>query len=308
VGGAIDALGPVVARLALAADEQVRAEKQLGEAVRTAYGEAYNAIENGMRDGVLLRGEVLSRWQELVGTGDLMRALQARIGRARDRVVATVTGRPAPGRQFQAALESGVVTLIRGAAADAAEKATKGWQQHPAGAKLLTPELRKPSPELQANAERLVRDWQRGVLDLVRQEAEGKLKIAKVSAYAVNATGLLVMVSVFAATAFIPTGLEVATAAGTTVAAQKILEAIFGDQAVRTLAEQARTDLLTRVHKLLAAEAARFDGPRAVTMVDPRAAWRLRDSANDVATARQAVDLPDGEVPRPGLIKTAGDR
>lgn len=308
VGGGIDALVPVVGRLADAADEQVAAEKQLADAVQNAYGEAQAEIENGMRDGVLLRGEVLSRWQELVGTGDLMRALQARIGRARDRVVATVTGKPSPGRQFQAALESGVATLIRGAAADAAEKASTAWSQQPAGAKLVTPELRKPSPELQEKAERLVRDWQRGVLDLVRQEAEGKLKIAKVSAYAVNATGLLVMVSVFAATAFIPTGLEVATAAGTTVAAQKVLEAIFGDQAVRTLAEQARTDLLTRVQSLLSAEAARFDGPRAMTMVDPRTAWRLRDSAGDVAEARQIVDLPAGEVPRPGLIKTAGDR
>ncbi|GIJ66151.1 GTPase domain-containing protein [Virgisporangium ochraceum] len=308
VGGAIDALGPVVDRLAAAADEQVAAEKALAGAVQTAYADAENAIENGMRDGVLLRGEVLSRWQELVGTGDLMRALQARVGRARDRVVATVTGKPAPGRQFQAALESGVVTLIRGAAADAAEKATTAWKNHPAGAKLLTPELAKPSPDLDSNAQRLVRDWQRGVLDMVRQEAEGKLKIAKVSAYAVNATGLLVMVSVFAATAFIPTGLEVATAAGTTVAAQKVLEAIFGDQAVRSLAERARADLLTRVQELLNAEAARFDGPRAMTMVDPRTAWRLRDSATDVSAARQAVNLPAGEVPRPGLIKTAGDR
>ncbi|WP_204003060.1 GTPase domain-containing protein [Virgisporangium aurantiacum] len=308
VGGGIDALGPIVAHLADAADEQVAADKTLAEAVTTAYADAQLAIENGMHDGILLRGEVLSRWQELVGTGDLMRALQARIGRARDRVVASVTGRPAPGKQFQAALESGVVTLIRGAAADAAEKASTAWQQHAAGRNLLTPELRKPSPDLQANAERLVRDWQRAVLDLVRQEAEGKLKIAKVSAYAVNATGLLVMVSVFAATAFIPTGLEVATAAGTTVAAQKVLEAIFGDQAVRTLAEQARADLLTRVQSLLHAEAARFDGPRAMTMVDPRTAWRLRDSASDVVEARQVVDLPAGEVPRPGLIKTAGDR
>jgi hypothetical protein len=116
------------------------------------------------------------------------------------------------------------------------------------------------------------------------------------------------MVSVFTATAFIPTGLEVATAAGSTVAAQKVLEAIFGDQAVRTLAEQARTDLLTRVRSLLKAEADRYDGPRAMTMVDPRTAWRLRDSATDVAKARQAVNLPAGAVPRPGLIKTAGDR
>ena len=114
-------------------------------------------------------------------------------------------------------------------------------------------------PTSPSDAERLVRDWQRAVLDLVRQEAEGKLKLAKASAYAVNATGLLVMVSVFAATAFIPTGLEVAVAAGTTVAAQKVLEAIFGDQAVRSLAEQARDDLLARVRTMLDAEAERFD-------------------------------------------------
>jgi len=260
-----------------------------------------------MHDGVLLRGEVLSRWQELVGTGDLMRALQARVGRARDRVVAAITGRPAPGKQFQAALESGVVTLIRGAAADAAEQAATAWRAHPAGAPLATDALAKPSPELAERAERLVRDWQRGVLDLVRQEAQGKLHLAKVSAYAVNATGLLVMVSVFTATAFIPTGLEVATAAGTTVAAQKVLEAIFGDQAVRALAEQARTDLLARVQAILAAEAERFDAARVATGVDPQTALRLRDSGRMVAAARRAVDLPTAELPQPGLIKTAGD-
>ena len=41
--------------------------------------------------------------------------------------------------------------------------------------------------------------------------------------------------------------------------AQKVLEAIFGDQAVRTLAAQAREDLLARVDRLLREDAARFD-------------------------------------------------
>jgi hypothetical protein len=307
VGGAIDALGPAMSKLADAADGQVAADKVLADAVRAAYTGAMQAVASGMNDGVLLRGEVLSRWQELVGTGELMRALQARVGRARDRVVSALTGKPAPGKQFQAALESGVVTLIRGAAADAAEQAATAWRAHPAGVPLATEALARPSPELAERAERLVRDWQRGVLDLVRQEAQGKLHLAKVSAYAVNATGLLVMVSVFTATAFIPTGLEVATAAGTTVAAQKVLEAIFGDQAVRALAERARTDLLARVQAILAAEAERFDAARVATGVDPQAAWRLRDSARTVAAARQAVELPAAELPQPGLIKTAGD-
>ena len=49
-----------------------------------------------------------------------------------------------------------------------------------------------------------------------------------------------------------------AAGAGTTVAAQTVLEAIFGDQAVRTLAAKARADLLARVRTLLDAEADRF--------------------------------------------------
>ena len=33
-----------------------------------------------MRDGALLRGEVLARWQEFVGTGELLRSLQTGSG------------------------------------------------------------------------------------------------------------------------------------------------------------------------------------------------------------------------------------
>ncbi len=87
-----------------------------------------------------------------------------------------------------------------------------------------------------------------------------------------------------------------------------MLEAIFGDQAVRTLAERARDDLLGRVHLLLAAEAARFDAARgAAGAVDPQAAALLRDAVRTVAAARHAVNLPAGTVALPGLIKTAGD-
>ena len=39
-----------------------------------------------MRSGSLLRGEVLARWHEVVGTGDIMRALESRVGRLRDRL------------------------------------------------------------------------------------------------------------------------------------------------------------------------------------------------------------------------------
>ena len=114
----------------------------------------------------------------------------------------------------------------------------------------------------------------------------------------------------FTATAFIPTGLEVATAAGTTVAAQKVLEAIFGDQAIRALAEQARTDLLNRVHdaaggggRAVRRTARGRDGRRSAD--GPRA---CATPLTTVAAARRGVDLPAGAVPPPGLIKTAAGR
>jgi hypothetical protein len=293
--GALAALAPAVDGLAAAADDQVAAATTLTDRVRAAYRAAHSLVEHGVRDGTLLRGEVLARWQEFVGTGELLRALEARIGQLRDRLAAAVTGRPAPGRQLQSALESNLVALIRGAAADAAEQAYTGWQAHPAGAALLEPSLARPSADIAQRAERLVRDWQRHVLGLVRAEGGAKRATARGAAYAVNATGLLVMVGVFASTAFIPTGAEVAAAAGTTVAAQKVLEAIFGDQAIRTLAARARTDLLARVSDLLGEEAARFLSRVTAIDVDDAPGRELRAAGRAVERARAVADLTAGD-------------
>jgi len=288
VDGAIAALDPTTRRLAEAAEAQVSAAGALTTSVTTAYATAGTTVEHGVRDGTLLRGEVLARWQELVGTGEFMRGLQARIGRLRDRVVAAVTGRPGPVDQLQGALESGLVTLIRGAAADAAEQAAGAWRSHPAGARLLTlaPALGRASDDLTDRTERTVRDWQREVLEMVRAEAGNKAFVARAGAYAVNVLGLVVMIAVFTATAFIPTGAEIAVAGGTTIAAQKVLEAIFGDQAVRELAERARRRLLELVDGLLDHEAQRFTAVLAQQGIDPDAPAALRSAAEAARRAR----------------------
>ncbi|RZU72572.1 dynamin family protein [Micromonospora kangleipakensis] len=294
--GALAALHPAVDGLADAADEQVAAADALDERVRAAYRGAQRTVEQGLKDGRLLRGEVLARWQEFVGTGELFRTMEARIGRLRDRLVAAVTGRPAPAAELRNAIESQLVTLLRGVASEAAENAYTGWKAHPAGAALLDPPLAHASDDLAERAERLVRDWQRGVLDLVREEGGDRRFVARTAAYAVNATGLAVMIAVFASTAFIPTGLEVATGAGTTVAAQAVLQAIFGDQAVRNLANKARGDLLDRVGALLEEEAARY--------LDRTAA--ARPAAETGATLRRAAAEVEMARHRSGLSRTDG--
>ncbi|MGX6604481.1 ABC transporter [Micromonosporaceae bacterium Da 78-11] len=289
--GALAALGPAVAGLAAAAEDQATAAKALDERVTTAYRNARQTVDDGLRDGRLLRGEVLARWQEFVGTGEFLRTLESKVGQFRDRIVSAVTGRPLPGRNLRTALESQLVTLLRGVATDAAEQAYAAWQAHPAGVALLEPDLQRASADLPQKADRLVRDWQEWVLGLVREQGGEKRIVARGAAYAVNGAGLAVMIAVFTSTAFIPTGLEVAVGAGTTVAAQKVLEAIFGDQAIRTLAARAREDLMTRVGKLLDQEAERFHNRTTAAGLDAEPGAALRQAAADVEAARAELAL-----------------
>jgi hypothetical protein len=93
------------------------------------------------------------------------------------------------------------------------------------------------------------------------------------------------MLAVFAQTGGL-TGAEAVVAGGTSVAGQRVLEALLGDQAVRTLADRARDSLLERTRALLAGEAARFDallGPAAPGADD---AARLRHGVEGIGPAR----------------------
>ena len=65
------------------------------------------------------------------------------------------------------------------------------------------------------------------------------------------------MVVVFASTGGL-TGAEVGIAGGSAVLGQKLLEAVFGDDAVRRLANAAREDLSHRVETLMDSERRRY--------------------------------------------------
>ena len=111
--GAVRSLAARVFVLASAADEQAEAVARLRREVDSAYDEALAHVDEASGDGSLLRGEVLARWQEFVGTGEMMRALESKVSRVRDRVTAAVKGKPAPGSDLAEALESGVEALVR---------------------------------------------------------------------------------------------------------------------------------------------------------------------------------------------------
>ncbi len=255
--GTLRSLSPRTDALADAADDQAAVRKQLESCVSSAHDGALKRVDGAIRDGALLRGEVLARWQDVVGTGEFLRNLESRVGRIRDRVVAAVTGRSTPVEELGSALETGIAAVVVAAVEDAAEQAYGCWARHEAGARLLTEELARPAPGLADAVERLVRDWQEFVLNLVRTEGASKRSGARLASYGVNGAGLVVMLAVFSQTGGL-TGAEVAVAGGTSVASQKVLEAIFGEQAVRGLARQARENLLERVGELLDRDAGRY--------------------------------------------------
>lgn len=287
--GALDSLTGRVESVAAAVDAQDAAAAALTGAATSSYDAARAGVDDGMRSGTLLRGEVLARWQEWVGTGEWMRSLQAQVGRLRDRIAAAVTGKPAPGQDLKVALESSVEQLLRAEADRAAERTVTSWRALPAGSGLLgdrVRELETVSPRFGAASQDEVRDWQGYVLDLVRKEGAGKRSTARVLSLGVNGAGLVVMVAVFAHTGGL-TGGEVAVAGGTSALGQRILEAVFGDAAVRSLAAKAREDLLARTARLLAAEQARFDELVAGAAPSPGTAERLRAAAAALQAARR---------------------
>ena len=257
--GALASLPVRAAVVDRAVVEQMSAAAELRAEADAAFAEALREVEAALRSGSLLRGEVLARWHEVVGTGDVMRALETRVGRLRDRLASIVTGAPPADAELKVAVENRVEAVVRTAAERAAERTARAWRDRVPGRVLLerAPELERASAGLDAAAEEEVRAWQGVVFDLVREEGASKRATARLASLGVNGAGLTVMLAVFAHTGGL-TGAEVVVAGGTSAVGQKVLEAIFGDQAVRTLAARAREDLLERVDRLLRAEANRF--------------------------------------------------
>jgi energy-coupling factor transporter ATP-binding protein EcfA2 len=288
--GALDSLEQRVAGVVAAVEEQSAAADALRGAAGAAYAAAFDGIGEGVRSGTLLRGEVLARWQEFVGTGEWMRALQGQVGRLRDRVVSAVTGRPTPAEELNGALENSVERLLRAEAERAAERTVTAWRSLPGGPALLAGvdrELEQVSPDFPEAAAAQVRDWQGAVLDLVRSEGADKRSRARVLSWGVNGAGAAVMVAVFAHTGGL-TGGEIAVAGGTTAAGQRVLEAVFGDSAVRSLAARAREDLQARADALLRYEQDRFDSRVAAAAPTSTAAAHLRAAVQALAAARRA--------------------
>ena len=201
----------------------------------------------------MLHGEVLARWQEFVGTGDLFRSLEVQVGRVRDRITSLLRGRPAPAKRVEQAIGSSLVELLVAESQRACLATERSWRRAGTSQQALNRALAEVPTQtgLEVIAAALVHDWQREVLALIRAEGADKRFTARLLSLGVNGAGVVLMILVFAHTGGL-TGGEVGIAGGTAILAQRVLEAVFGDQAMRGMTKRAREDLTKRATALFA--------------------------------------------------------
>ena len=304
------AVGHIVADMPAITDavaQQLNTGGRLRAVVDQSYAQAVAGLEQIASDGSLMRGEVLARWQEFVGTGQLLKRLEEGVGRLRDRLSAAVRGEPAPPERVAEAIESGLASVLVDSANEAARRADRSWREDDAGRALLAgSDLARASVEFPDRAAALVRAWQDDLLDLIRTEGADKRQTARAMAYGVNAVTLALMVAVFSTTGGL-TGAEVGIAGASTVVAQKLLEAVFGEDGVRRMSKAAMEKLQERVVGLMDEEKSRFLSRLDALELDPQLPDRLQAATLQVQQARDAEDaaavLPAGP-PAPGEVAT----
>lgn len=302
LAGTVETLARNLRILALEQEGQQASHHALTLVAAEEYKKALTSIDAALSDGSLLRGEVLSRWHDFVGTGDFFRSLDNTIGRLRDRVGSALRGQPAAAQKVEDALETGIYAVVMDAAARASEGTRARWRSTRAGRSLLqrldaaptptgsaSPAGTSPEEEFSAAVATEIRLWQASVLDMIREEGAGKRQRARFLSLSVNAVAVLMMVAAFSLTGGL-TGVEVGIAGGSGVVGAKLLESIFGEDAVRRMATRARTDLLERMGALLREHGRPFTELLAETEpeVPAETVWDAARSVHSLAEAMTA--------------------
>ncbi|OKL53519.1 hypothetical protein BSZ39_09030 [Bowdeniella nasicola] len=293
LSGALDELVRVGADAIDASRDTISFYTDLARRVDDSYADAHSRITEATKDGSMLRGEVLARWQEFVGTGDFIRGIESAVGRMRDRLGAFFKGKPAPEAEVEEAIETGLFTLLSAEATRAGSEVDYAWQREAAARDLLhRAHAQLPTNEaLNDRAAQTVRAWQKDVLDMVRSEGKDRRFTARMMSLGVNTLGIALMLVILASTGGVITGMEVAAAGGTAVVGQKLLEAVFGDDAVRRMAKNARKNLEERSGELLAWHAEAYRDQLTGLGLNPAAPDELHDALIDLTRARKAEGL-----------------
>jgi len=271
-----------VEALAGSIEDEVAEAAALAGVAQHAYAAQLAEIERLLEDGALIRGEVVSRWQDFVGTGQLLQVLAEGTSRLR-RWIRTVVGGAPRVEQVEREARSELVDAVVRRADLAATTVAGAWELDAAGSELLAGTsggLWRHAPETPTRAQRAVDDWLGYLTGLIEAEGGDRRKIAQLASYGVNAAAVTVLLGVFVHTGGL-TGAELGVTASAAAAQQKVLEHVFGSAAARTLVAKARARLEVALRDVLDADGARFI-ELAAGQGSPDGARQLRQLAAEV--------------------------
>jgi hypothetical protein len=282
VGGSIRILTRRVYPIADAADEQLVALSDLGTLVERQHDIVGKQLLTAATDGTLLRGDLLTRWQEFVGSGELLRSLEAKVGFVRERLVNAIKGKPQQAERVAVAIGTGLENLVVEHGEQAAARSAAAWQATPYGAQLVegaTEDLSRATRDLRRRADREVQAWQAELQELVRSESGDVRTSARF--LAVGVRGLAVALAVVVLGGDQPPG----AAADSIRLGGRLLETVVGPGAAGVLRFKARESLEARIRALLAGERNRY--------LAPADQWQLAQDAGEQlrAAARRVDDL-----------------
>jgi len=188
LGGAIHDLDHRVARIADARQQQLDWLDGAEAAADAHYQAAIDAVDAATQDGALLRGEVLARWQDFVGTSDFFRKVESWFSRTRDSVTAWISGKPSPVIEVETQIETGLQAVIIDQAGRAAAAAWADLERTAPGRSIAeaNPALAAESPELRDKAATMIREWQGALMQLIHENAGNKRVRARVLSLGLN--------------------------------------------------------------------------------------------------------------------------
>jgi 50S ribosome-binding GTPase len=293
MSGVLDTFKSRIPAIAAHVEAQVVLRAELRRTAEAAYERAFAEANTGMRNGSLLTGEVLARWQDCVVGGDLRPRRGGKPAKKGKRARRGASHNAALNTALREAMESFIMSI----ADRAAEHVDASWRASPAGAVLLEDAVAdrargeyakhvfeaafgpasisgqaatsgpseasqatafsRSSPDLPLRAARAVGAWQDHLARLVQAEDQNAKRIS----FDDESLGLVVLVAMLGQDA---PGTESAASAaeeeGTSIYTEprRLLASVYGAGMLAGILAKARADLIHRVQLLLDEEMVRY--------------------------------------------------
>ena len=136
MSGVLDTFKSRVPAMAAHVEAQVVLRAELRRTAETSYEQAFAEADAGLKNGTLLTGEVLARWQDCVVGGDLRPRRGGKPARPTKKGKRARRG-PSHNAALNTALRSAIESFIVSIADRAAEHVDGSWRGNPAGTLLL---------------------------------------------------------------------------------------------------------------------------------------------------------------------------